>query len=58
MKYMKDQSTLVTPMDHPLHHDRQYKQLEIKQQIQQIKQPENLFEERHAISQIFVFQEG
>ena len=30
LKYMKDQSTLVTPMDLPLHHDRQYKQLEIK----------------------------
>jgi hypothetical protein len=30
MKYIKDQSTLVTPMDHPLHHDRQYKQLELK----------------------------
>jgi hypothetical protein len=30
LKYMKDQSTLVTPMDHPQHHDRQYKQLELK----------------------------
>lgn len=33
MKYVMDQSTLVMPMDRPLHHDRQYKQLEIKRFI-------------------------
>jgi hypothetical protein len=30
VKYMKDQSTLVMPLDRPLHHDREYKQLELK----------------------------
>ena len=30
MKYMKDQSTLVMPLELPLHHDREYKQLELK----------------------------
>jgi len=30
LKYMQDQSTLVMPMDHPVHHDRQYKQLKMK----------------------------
>jgi phosphopantetheine adenylyltransferase len=30
VKYMQDQSTLVMPMDLPLHHDREYKQLELK----------------------------
>jgi hypothetical protein len=30
MKYVMDQSTLVVPMEPPLNHDRQYKQLEIK----------------------------
>jgi len=29
-KYMQDQSSLVMPIDHPLHHDREYKQLELK----------------------------
>jgi len=29
-KYTQDQSTLVVPMSLPLHHDRQYKQLELK----------------------------
>jgi hypothetical protein len=29
-KYMQDQSSLVMPMDLPLHHDREYKQLELK----------------------------
>ena len=29
-KYMQDQSSLVMPMDRPLHHDREYKQLELK----------------------------
>ena len=29
MKYMQDQSSLVMPMDRPLHHDREYKQLEL-----------------------------
>lgn len=29
-KYTMDQSTLVVPMDRPLHHDRVYKQLELK----------------------------
>ena len=29
-KYMEDQSTLVIPLQHPIHHDRQYKQLELK----------------------------
>lgn len=30
MKYVVDQSTLVLPLEHPLNHDRQFKQLEIK----------------------------
>jgi hypothetical protein len=30
MKYVQDQSTLVLPMERPLNHDRQFKQLEIK----------------------------
>jgi len=30
MKYMQDQSSLVMPIDLPLHHDREYKQLELK----------------------------
>jgi len=30
LKYMQDQSTLVVPMAMPLHHDRNYKQLELK----------------------------
>lgn len=30
MKYREDQSTLVMPFDRPLHHDRVYKQLELK----------------------------
>ena len=30
MKYVMDQSSLVLPLDHPLNHDRQFKQLEIK----------------------------
>ena len=30
MKYLQDQSSLVVPMERPLHHDRQYKQLELK----------------------------
>lgn len=30
LKYMQDQSTLVVPLDIPKHHDRQYKQLELK----------------------------
>jgi hypothetical protein len=30
LKYMQDQSTLVMPMDYPIHHDRQYKQLKMK----------------------------
>lgn len=30
LKYMQDQSTLVVPLEHPLHHDREYKQLELK----------------------------
>jgi hypothetical protein len=29
-KYLQDQSTLVMPLQHPEHHDRQYKQLELK----------------------------
>ena len=29
-KYCEDQSTLVVPLELPLHHDRQYKQLELK----------------------------
>ena len=29
-KYLQDQSTLVVPLDMPLHHDREYKQLELK----------------------------
>jgi hypothetical protein len=29
-KYMQDQSSLVMPIDRPLHHDREYKQLELK----------------------------
>jgi hypothetical protein len=31
LKYMQDQSSLVVPMDRPLHHDRNYKQLELKE---------------------------
>lgn len=30
MKYMQDQSSLVVPLEVPRHHDRQYKQLELK----------------------------
>jgi hypothetical protein len=30
LKYMQDQSSLVVPMELPLHHDRNYKQLELK----------------------------
>ena len=30
LKYMQDQSSLVVPMDRPIHHDRNYKQLELK----------------------------
>jgi hypothetical protein len=30
IKYTEDQSTLAVPMDHPLNHDRTYKQLELK----------------------------
>lgn len=30
LKYTQDQSSLVVPLEHPLHHDRQYKQLELK----------------------------
>lgn len=30
MKYMQDQSSLVVPLDLPQQHDRQYKQLELK----------------------------
>jgi len=31
MKYCQDQSSLVMPMEIPKHHDRQYKQLELKE---------------------------
>jgi hypothetical protein len=31
LKYCEDQSTLVVPLDMPRHHDREYKQLELKQ---------------------------
>lgn len=30
LKYCQDQSTLVVPLELPRHHDRQYKQLELK----------------------------
>lgn len=30
MKYMQDQSSLVVPLELPQHHDRKYKQLELK----------------------------
>jgi hypothetical protein len=30
LKYLEDKSTLVVPMDHPIHNDRTYKQLELK----------------------------
>jgi hypothetical protein len=30
LKYMQDQSSLVMPMERPLHTDREYKQLELK----------------------------
>lgn len=30
MKYMQDQSTLIVPLMLPQHHDREYKQLELK----------------------------
>jgi hypothetical protein len=30
LKYCEDQSTLVVPLELPQHHDRQYKQLELK----------------------------
>jgi len=30
LKYMQDQSSLVMPMDRPIHTDREYKQLELK----------------------------
>lgn len=30
MKYMQDQSSLVVPLELPQHHDREYKQLELK----------------------------
>ena len=29
-KYLEDQSTLVTPLERPRNHDRDYKQLELK----------------------------
>jgi len=31
LKYLQDKSTLVVPMELPLHHDRDYKQLQLKQ---------------------------
>jgi hypothetical protein len=31
LKYCQDQSTLVVPLELPRHHDREYKQLELKQ---------------------------
>jgi len=30
LKYIEDQSTLIVPLELPRHHDRQYKQLELK----------------------------
>jgi hypothetical protein len=30
MKYCQDQSSLVVPLELPRHHDREYKQLELK----------------------------
>ena len=30
LRYLEDKSTLVVPMERPLHHDRTYKQLELK----------------------------
>jgi hypothetical protein len=30
LKYLEDKSTLVVPIDRPMHHDRTYKQLELK----------------------------
>jgi hypothetical protein len=30
LKYLQDQSSLVVPLEKPLHHDRNYKQLELK----------------------------
>jgi hypothetical protein len=33
VKYMEDQSTLVVPLELPRHHDRQYKQLELKKWV-------------------------
>jgi len=29
-RYRQDQSTLVVPISHPIHHDREYKQLQLK----------------------------
>jgi hypothetical protein len=31
LRYCEDQSTLVVPLERPLNHDREYKQLELKQ---------------------------
>jgi hypothetical protein len=33
VKYMQDQSTLVVPLEIPKHHDREYKQLELKKWV-------------------------
>lgn len=33
IKYLEDQSTIVVPIAHPLNHDRQYKQLELKEWV-------------------------
>jgi hypothetical protein len=33
IKYMEDQSTLVVPLELPRHHDREYKQLELKKWV-------------------------
>jgi hypothetical protein len=30
LKYLQDKSTLVVPLELPQHHDREYKQLELK----------------------------
>ena len=30
LKYLEDKSTLVVPIDHPVHNDKNYKQLELK----------------------------
>jgi hypothetical protein len=40
LKYLEDKSTLVVPIDHPVHTDRTYKQLELKPWFgMQIKKP-------------------